>query len=183
MERKPGQQAKVLWLKGLPFSGKTTPEPGLESLLPEKSFTDRMPDGDITRKGLCSDLDFSVTDRTENIRHVAEVSRLLADSGIITKNAFIAATDELRQMAADIIGRETFISICIDAPLHICEERDINGMYRKVRPGQLPDFTGVSSPFDPPAHSDFTINTADSTPCQNFQEFLRFILPQINYMP
>ena len=183
MERKSDSHAKVLYLKGLPFSGKTTLEPGLESLLPEKGFTVRMLDGDITRKGLCSDLDFSATDRTENIRQLAEVSCLRADSGIITINSFITATDELRQKAADIIGRETFISICIDAPLHICEERDVKGMYRKAWLGQLPDFTGVSSPFEPPAKSDFTINTADSTPDQNIQELLRFILPQINYMP
>ena len=86
-------------------------------------------------------------------------------------------------MAADIIGRETFVGIYINAPLHICEERDVKGMYRKARLGQLPDFTGVSSPFDPPANSDFTINTAESTPDENIQELLRFILPQINYMP
>jgi len=183
MERKLGQQAKVLWLTGLPCSGKTTLGLGLESLLLEKGFTVRMLDGDITRRGLCSDLGFSAADRTENIRRVAEVSRLLADSGIITINAFITPTDELRQMAADIIGRETFISIYIDAPLHICEERDVKGMYRKARLGQLSDFTGVSSPFEPPANSDFTINTADSTPDENIQELLRFILPQINYMP
>ncbi len=183
MERKLGQQAKVLWLTGLPCSGKTTLGLGLESLLLEKGFTVRMLDGDITRRGLCSDLGFSAADRTENIRRVAEVSRLLADSGIITINAFITPTDELRQMAADIIGRETFISIYIDAPLHICEKRDVKGMYRKARLGQLPDFTGVSSPFYPPANSDFTINTAESTPDQNIQELLRFILPKINFIP
>jgi adenylylsulfate kinase len=183
MERRLGQKAKVLWLTGLPCSGKTTLGLGLESLLLEKGFTVRMLDGDVTRKGLCSDLGFSAADRTENIRRVAEVSRLLADSGIITINAFITPTDDLRQMAADIIGRETFISIYIDAPLHICEKRDVKGMYRKARLGQLPDFTGVSSPFDPPVNADFTINTADSTPDQNIQELLRFILPKINFLP
>lgn len=183
MERKLGQQAKVFWLTGLPCSGKTTLGLGLESLLRGKGFSVRMLDGDVTRKGLCSDLGFTAADRTENIRRVAEVSRLLADSGIITINAFITPTEDLRQMAADIIGRDTFVSIYINAPLHICEERDVKGMYRKARLGQLPDFTGVSSPFDPPGNSDFTINTADSTPDQNIQELLRFILPKINFMP
>ena len=92
MERRLGQQAKVFWLTGLPCSGKTTLGLGLESLLREKGFSVRMLDGDITRKGLCSDLGFNAADRTENIRRVAEVSRLLADSGIITINAFITPT-------------------------------------------------------------------------------------------
>lgn len=181
MEQKLRQKARVIWLTGLPCSGKTTIGSGLEKMLLSKGFSARLLDGDITRKGLCNNLGFSDSDRTENIRRVAEVSKLLAESGIITINAFITPTESLRQMAAEIIGKDLITSVYINASPAVCELRDVKGMYRKARLGEIKDFTGVSAPFFEPEFPDFVINTDQSTPEQNIQELFEFILPKITF--
>lgn len=174
------QKAIVVWLTGLPCSGKTTLGVALEQKLLEMGFYVRLLDGDITRKGLCRDLGFSGVDRIENIRRVAEISKLFAESGIITINAFITPTEELRQMARDIIGRQDFVNVYINSPLHICELRDVKGMYKKARNGEISDFTGVSAPFEPPLSPDIEINTAEMNPVQSIERLLNYILPKIN---
>ena len=173
------QKAIVVWLTGLPCSGKTTLGVMLEQKLLEMGFYVRLLDGDITRKGLCRDLGFSGNDRIENIRRVAEISKLFAESGIITINAFITPTEELRQMARDIIGRQDFVNVYINSPLHICELRDVKGMYKKARNGEISDFTGVSAPFEPPLSPDIEINTAEMNPEQSIELLLNYILPKI----
>lgn len=179
-KKKPGQHAKVIWLTGLPCSGKTTIGIGLEQLLISRGFHVRLLDGDVTRKGICSDLGFSDEDRNENIRRIAEISKLFAESGIITINAFITPTEKLRAMARDIIGREDFINVFVNAPLNLCEERDIKGMYKKARNGEIKDFTGVSAPFEPPLEADFEINTSVSDPEQSIVKLFVSILPLIS---
>jgi adenylylsulfate kinase len=179
METKLNQQALVIWLTGLPCSGKTTIGVGLEKRLISSGFLVRMLDGDITRKGICSDLGFSEEDRNENIRRIAEISRLFAESGIITINAFITPTEKLRNMARDIIGSEYFINVFVNAPLNLCELRDIKGMYKKARNGEIKDFTGVSAPFEPPLQAAIEINTSVSDPDQSINKLFEYILPLI----
>lgn len=180
LEQKLKQRAVVIWLTGLPCSGKTTLGIAIEQQLLEMGYHVRLLDGDITRKGLCRDLGFSANDRNENIRRVAEISKLFAESGIITINAFITPTEELRQMARDIIGRQDFINVYINSPLDVCEKRDVKGMYKKARNGELTEFTGVSAPFEPPLQPDIEINTSEITPGQSLQLLLNYILPKIN---
>jgi len=179
LEQKLQQKAVAIWLTGLPCSGKTTLGVAIEAQLLEMGFQARLLDGDITRKGLCRDLGFSAKDRIENIRRVAEISKLFAECGIITINAFITPTDELRQMAMDIIGRNDFINVYVNSPLHICEKRDVKGMYKKARNGEISDFTGISAPFEPPQQPDIEINTSENTPGQSLQHLMNYILPKI----
>ncbi|MFH1120557.1 MAG: adenylyl-sulfate kinase [Bacteroidota bacterium] len=179
LDERLGQRARVIWLSGLPCSGKTTIGLGLEQKLVNQGFRVRMLDGDVTRKGICSDLGFSEADRNENIRRISEISKLFAESGIITINAFITPTEKLRSMAMEIIGRDIFTGVFVNAPLNICEERDVKGMYKKARNGEINDFTGVSAPFEIPVHADFEINTSGFNPDQSVNELLEYILPLI----
>ncbi len=179
-EEKLRQQARVIWLTGLPCSGKTTIGIGLEQLLISRGFQVRMLDGDVTRTGICSDLGFSEEDRNENIRRIAEISKLFAESGIITINAFITPTEKLRTMAREIIGLQDFINVYVNAPLNLCEQRDIKGMYKKARTGEIKEFTGVSAPFEPPLRADIEINTSVSDPEQSIVKLFNHILPLIS---
>jgi adenylylsulfate kinase len=179
-ETKLRQRARVIWLTGLPCSGKTTIGVGLEQVLINKGFQVRLLDGDVTRKGICSDLGFSEDDRIENIRRIAEISKLFAESGIITINAFITPTEKLRTMAMGIIGREDFINVFVDTPLDLCEQRDVKGMYKKARNGEIKDFTGVSAPYEPPLDAAIEIKTSGSDPAQSIKKLFDYILPLIS---
>lgn len=173
------QKGVVIWLSGLPCSGKTTIGLGLEKMLAEAGFLVRMLDGDITRKGICSDLGFSVKDRIENIRRISEIARLFAETDVITICAFITPTDSLRNMAYEIVGKEYFINVFVDAPLAVCEQRDVKGMYKKARNGEISDFTGVSAPFETPANPHITLCTATFNPAQSIKELYDYLLPLI----
>lgn len=180
MEQRFEQHAKVIWLTGLPCSGKTTVGIGLKKALSERGFMVRMLDGDVTRRGLCSDLGFSDADRNENIRRVAEVSKLFLETGIITINAFITPTLELRELAQQIIGDDKLIQVYVNSPVEVCEERDVKGMYAKARRGEISGFTGVSAPFENPVDPDIEINTNLNTPEVNIQQLLDYLLPIIS---
>ncbi|MDY0344756.1 MAG: adenylyl-sulfate kinase [Lentimicrobium sp.] len=180
MEQKFEQNAKVIWLTGLPCSGKTTLGIGLYKALLKLGFMVRMLDGDITRRGLCNNLGFSDADRNENIRRVAEVSKLFIETGIITINAFITPTLELRELAQEIIGSDKLIQVYVNSPVEVCEARDVKGMYAKARRGELSNFTGVSAPFDNPVEPDVEINTHLNTPENNVQQLLEYVLPLIS---
>lgn len=176
ISKKPGA---VIWLSGLPCSGKTTIGIGLEAKLKNSGYPVRMLDGDITRKGICSDLGFSLQDRYENIRRIAEIARLFSETGVITICAFITPTEELRQLALHIVGEDNFINVFVDASLEVCEQRDVKGMYKKARKGEINDFTGVSAPFDTPENPDITLYTADFNPQQTVNELYYYLLPLI----
>ena len=180
MEAKLQQRSKVIWLTGLPCSGKTTIGLGLEKELISRGFYARMLDGDITRRGICNDLGFSEPDRKENIRRIAEISKLFSETGIITISAFITPTEALRTMAREIIGENDYLNIFIDAPLYLCEQRDVKGMYKKARHVEIKDFTGVSAPFEPPLSADYVIDTKINNPAQSVAKLLEHILPQIS---
>src|ERR1700761_2783381 len=144
------QRGIVIWMTGLSGSGKTTLAVGLEKYLNEKGFLTQLLDGDNVRTGINKDLGFSESDRTENIRRIAEISKLFVNCGIITINSFVSPSEELRQLAKTIIGEKDFNCVYVNTPLEICEKRDTKGLYAKARKGQIKDFTGISAPFDIP---------------------------------
>jgi adenylylsulfate kinase len=153
------QTAKALWLTGLSGSGKSTLAIGLERKLLDSGYICQILDGDNIRSGINKNLGFSIADRHENIRRIAEVNKLFLSCGIITINCFISPTEESRSMAKDIIGRADFLEIYVSTPLQVCEGRDVKGLYKKARKGEIKDFTGISSIFEPPKSAFFAIDT------------------------
>lgn len=154
------QKSKVIWFTGLSGSGKSTLAIALERELNKRGILCYLLDGDNIRTGINNNLGFSDTDRVENIRRIAEVSKLFVDCGIVTLAAFISPTEEIRANAAAIIGADNFIEVFVSTPLEICEQRDIKGLYKKARAGEIPHFTGISSPFEAPADPALDIDTS-----------------------
>ncbi len=154
------QSAKVIWFTGLSGSGKTTLASNLEKELFFHRFFCQVLDGDNIRTGINNNLGFSEEDRLENIRRIAEVSKLLINTGMITICSFISPTDEIRAMARNIIGEKDFIEIFLNPPLSVCESRDVKGLYKRARAGEIKDFTGISSPFEAPKNPDVEIDTS-----------------------
>ena len=138
-----------------------------------------MLDGDNIRSGINNNLGFSEEDRVENIRRIAEVARLFIDTGVITIAAFISPTNRLRQMAADIIGREDFLEIFVSTPLQTCEERDVKGLYAKARRGEIKNFTGISAPFEVPEHPTLTLDTSCLSVEEAVDRLLALVLPKV----
>lgn len=149
----------VIWFTGLSGAGKSTIANGLEQALLGKGRHTFLLDGDNVRLGLCRDLGFSDQDREENIRRIAEVSKLFLDSGLITIASFISPFRQDRSIARDIIGRDSFIEVFIDAPLLECEKRDPKGLYKKARAGFIKNFTGIDSLYEEPLSPDIHIDT------------------------
>ena len=178
-EQRLKQKAKVLWMTGLSGSGKTTIGLALEKELFKRGFLVMLLDGDLVRTGINNNLKFSVEDRKENIRRIAEVSKLFVNCGVVTINCFISPTDEIRSMAKNIIGKDDFLEVFISAPLEICETRDVKGLYAKARKGDIPEFTGISSPFDIPPDPDLILKTDQMSVEESVQCALEFILPKI----
>ena len=175
------QHAKVIWLTGLPCSGKTTLALALERALFNKSFLCQVLDGDNIRSGINNDLGFSPAGRTENIRRIAEVSKLFVNNGIITINAFVSPTNEVRELARHIIGKADYIEIFLSPSPEICEQRDVKGQYRRARLGEITDFTGVNAPFELPSHPDLVLPTDTNTVSECLEKLLDFIIPTIEY--
>ena len=136
-------------------------------------------DGDLVRTGINNNLRFSVEDRKENIRRIAEVSKLFVNCGIVTINCFISPTVEIRTMAKEIIGDDDFLEVFVSAPLEICETRDLKGLYAKARSGEILEFTGISSPFDIPQDAALVLKTDQMSVEETVQRALDFILPKI----
>lgn len=153
------QKAFVVWMTGLSGSGKTTLAKYLERKLVESHYFSKLLDGDNVRSGLNKGLGFSEEDRTENIRRIAEVSKLFADGGVICINCFVSPTKSIRQMAKDIIGEDAFLEVFINTPIEECEKRDVKGLYAKARKGEIKDFTGISAPFEAPENPSIEIQT------------------------
>ncbi len=174
------QKAKVFWFTGLSGSGKSTIAQGLEKLLFDKGFFNQVLDGDNTRTGINKNLGFSLEDRQENIRRIAEISRLFLDAGIICVNSFVSPTHEIRNLAKQIIGKEDFIEIYVNTPLHICEQRDVKGLYAKARSGQIKGFTGIDSPFEAPQSPDLELLTENQSIEESITKVFNFVLPKIS---
>ena len=154
------QSAKVIWFTGLSGSGKTTLASNLEKDLFFHRFFCQVLDGDNIRTGINNNLGFSEEDRLENIRRISEVSKLIINTGMITICSFISPTNEIRNLARSIIGEEDFIEIFLNPPLAVCEDRDVKGLYKRARAGEIKDFTGISSPFEAPKNPDVEIDTS-----------------------
>ena len=173
------QNAKVIWMTGLSGSGKTTIAKGVERYLHSKGILNQLLDGDNIRVGISKNLNFSNEDRVENIRRIAEVSKLFMNCGIVTLNCFVSPTIAIRKIAKDIIGEDNFIEVYINASVETCEDRDIKGLYRKARAGEIKDFTGISAPFEAPKNADIEINTSELPIDDSVQKVLDHILPKI----
>ena len=154
-----GQRGCVLWLTGLSGSGKTTIARKLEEHLMSAGHPCYVLDGDNIRHGLNSDLGFSESDRTENIRRISEVSALFADAGLIVITSFISPFRDDRRKARQKVPEGAFIEIYLDTSLEVCEKRDPKNLYKKARKGEIPDFTGISSPYEPPEKAEIVLDT------------------------
>jgi len=155
------QRPCLLWFTGLSGSGKSTIAGAVESKLAERLQHTTLLDGDNVRHGLCGDLAFSKEDRNENIRRVGEVANLMVESGLIVLTAFISPFKENRDIVRGTLKEGEFIEVYIDTPISICEQRDPKGLYKKARAGEIKDFTGIGSPYQPPEHPEITINNYD----------------------
>jgi len=151
--------AKSIWLTGLSGAGKTTLSKELAKALKAKGISVVVFDGDEVRKGLCRDLQFSPEDREENIRRIAEVSGMLAKQGITTINSFIQPTESIRIRTESIVGANHYLEIFVNAPLEVCESRDVKGLYKKARLGLIKDFTGINAPFEIPQNAHLEVHT------------------------
>ena len=179
-ERLLGQHGLMIWFTGLSGSGKSTIAIALERELHERGILCRILDGDNVRSGINNNLGFSEEDRVENIRRIAEVSKLFVDTGIVTIAAFISPSNTLRRMAASIIGETDFIEVYVDTPLSVCEQRDVKGLYKRARNGEMKNFTGISAPFEAPEHPALRLDTSRLTIGQSVDKLLGLILPKIN---
>lgn len=174
-----GQQSVMIWFTGLSGSGKSTIAIALERELHRRGLLCRILDGDNIRSGINNNLGFSEVDRVENIRRIAEVSKLFIDAGIITIAAFISPNNEIREMAANIIGRDDFVEIYVSTPIEECERRDVKGLYAKARKGEIKDFTGISAPFEVPNHPALALDTSLLSLEESVNKLLELILPKI----
>lgn len=161
-ERLNGHQGKVVWFTGLSGSGKSTIANALEKALHAQGKRTYILDGDNIRQGLNKDLGFTDADRVENIRRVAEVAKLMMEAGLIVLTAFISPFRAERQMARELIGNDNFIEVFVDTPLAVCEARDPKGLYKKARSGQLPNMTGINSPYEAPERPDYVVPHGDA---------------------
>lgn len=174
-----GQRGLMVWFTGLSGSGKSTVAIALERELHARGILCRILDGDNVRSGINNNLGFSADDRVENIRRIAEVARLFVDTGIVTIAAFISPSNALREMAAEIIGKDDFVDVYVDTPLSVCEERDVKGLYKKARTGEVKNFTGISAPFEAPEHPALRLDTSKLTIQQSVGKLLELIMPMI----
>jgi bifunctional enzyme CysN/CysC len=178
-ERLNGHPGKVIWFTGLSGSGKSTLANALEVELHARGMRTYILDGDNVRQGLNKDLGFTDADRVENIRRIAEVARLMLDAGLVVMTAFISPFARERQMARELIGAENFVEVYVSTPLAVCEERDVKGLYRKARAGQLPNLSGIGSPYEAPASPDCVIDAGN----HDLQQSVRQLLTHFEVAP
>lgn len=157
-----GHQSFILWFTGLSGSGKSTLANAVEQELYSRGIRTYVLDGDNIRHGLNSNVDFSEEGRKENIRRIGEVSKLFVDAGIIVLTAFISPFRADRDRVRALVQDGEFIEIFVDCPLEVCESRDVKGLYKKARAGEIPDFTGIHSPFEAPLHPELIIRTSEN---------------------
>ena len=174
------QKAKVFWLTGLSGSGKSTIGQAAERLLFNDGRFVQLIDGDNIRSGINNNLGFSLEDRKENIRRISEISKLYLNSGIICINTFVSPTIEIREYAKTIIGEDDYHEVFINTPLEVCESRDVKGLYKKARSGEIKGFTGIDSPYEAPINPNLEIKTANHTIEDSTNILLRFIKNEVS---
>ena len=158
-EKMNGHKSVIIWFTGLSGAGKSTVAHALEDRLHKNKVRTFVLDGDNVRRDLCKDLGFSDDDRTENIRRVGEVSKLMLEAGVIVLTAFISPFLKDRNIVRELVAEGEFIEVYCDAPLDVCESRDVKGLYKKARAGEIPDFTGISSSYEAPNDPEIVLDT------------------------
>ena len=154
-----GHKSVIIWFTGFSGVGKSTLAHALEDRLHKNKVRTYVLDGDNIRKGLCKDLGFSDNDRTENIRRIGEVSKLMMEAGVIVLTAFISPFIKDRKIVRELVAEGEFIEVYCDAPLDVCESRDEKGLYKKARAGEISEFTGISSPYEEPENPELILKT------------------------
>lgn len=173
------QHATLIWFTGLSGSGKSTLAVQLEAELHERGFKTYLLDGDNIRSGLNKDLTFTDEGRVENIRRIGEVSKLLLDAGVIVLSAFISPFKADREQVKNIVGAANYVEVFVDAPIEVCEQRDVKGLYKKARAGEVKNFTGIDSPYEAPENADIHIPTHQLPIEQSIEKLLDNLLPKI----
>jgi adenylylsulfate kinase len=153
------QHARLIWFTGLSGSGKSTLAVQLEAYLHDNGYATYLLDGDNIRTGLNKDLSFTDEGRVENIRRIGEVARLMLDAGIVVLSAFISPFKADRDQVKQIVGEDNYLEVFVDTPLEVCEQRDVKGLYKRARAGEVKNFTGIDSPYEVPEHPDVVIKT------------------------
>lgn len=178
-EAKHGHKAYLLWFTSLSGSGKSTLANLVEVELQKKGFSTYVLDGDNIRQGINKDLSFSPEDRTENIRRIAEIGNLMVDAGIITLAAFVSPYRNDREKIKSIVGADHFIEIYVNTSLEECERRDVKGLYKKARTGEIKNMTGISAPYEPPIKPDLEIITDGKTVTASVKIIIEFITKKL----
>ncbi|OKL39880.1 adenylyl-sulfate kinase [Pontibacter flavimaris] len=174
-----GHRSMVIWFTGFSGSGKSTLSNKLEGYLYNQGYHTSTLDGDNVRKGLNSDLDFSDEARKENIRRIGEVTQLMADAGLVVLSAFVSPFKEDREQVKSIVGSDSFIEVFVDCPIEVCEQRDVKGLYKKARNGEISNFTGISSPFEAPEQPDVHIYSDRETLEESLHKLISYIEPKL----
>ena len=169
----------LLWFTGLSGSGKSTIANCVEQELHKNSIHTYTLDGDNIRKGLNSDLSFSPKDRSENIRRIAETANLMMDAGLVVLAAFVSPYRNDRDHVRNIVGNDNMVEIYINTSVEECERRDVKGLYKKARKGEIKNMTGISAPYEPPLHPDIQINTEKVTIIDATKQIINFINPKL----
>ena len=180
-QRLMNQRPKLIWFTGLSGSGKSTLAVQLEAALHAMGFKTYLLDGDNIRSGLNKDLSFTDEARVENIRRISEVCKLFLDAGVVLLSAFISPFQADRDQVKNIVGEDNYIEVFVDTPLEICEQRDVKGLYKKARAGEVKNFTGISSPYEKPTHPDVVIATDRLSVEEAMEVLMKAIVPRIRY--
>ena len=170
----------LIWFTGISGSGKSTLAGMLEYVLHQKGIHTYILDVDNVRSGLNKDLDFSDEGRVENIRRIAEVANLLVDAGLVVMASFISPFKSERALARDLVGRENFVEVFVDCHLETAEGRDVKGLYKKARAGIIPNFTGISSPYERPENAEVTVNSSIESKEESLSKIIAFINSRLN---
>ncbi len=174
-----GFKPLLIWFTGLSGSGKSTLANALEVYMHNQGVPTYILDGDNIRTGLNKDLDFGEESRRENIRRISEVSNLFLDAGIVVLTAFISPFREDRQAAKELVGEDNFIEVFVECPLEVCEARDVKGLYAKARRGEIPNFTGITSPFEEPENPSIKVNTAEHPLEDCLKQLINKVVPKL----
>ena len=174
------QKPQLIWFTGLSGSGKSTLAVQLEAQLFNLGYKTYLLDGDNIRTGLNKDLTFTDEGRVENIRRIGEVAKLMLDAGLVVLSAFISPFEQDRAQVKNIVGKDNYTEVFVDTPLEVCEQRDVKGLYKKARAGEVKNFTGIDSPYERPVNPDITLRTDQMNIEESVQTLLKLVLPKIS---
>lgn len=175
-EKLHGHKSVIVWFTGLSGSGKSTLAHAVEDYLHKQGISTFVLDGDNVRHGLCSDLSFSDSDRIENIRRIGELAKLIIESGVITLTAFISPFKSDRNSARNLVPHGDFLEIYCQCPIETCEQRDVKGLYKKARAGEIPFFTGIDSPYEAPEQPELIVNTHEQSLDDSVQRVVELLV-------